>query len=127
MLRAAARYDESEPVNIGTGSEIKISELLQTIVRLTRFEGEIRWQHDKPDGQPRRRLDVSRAFEKFGFQAQVPFEEGLRRTIEWYETTRAVSSTGDESSRGNRAGDNPDDRLASLTPDAQAMSFTSQA
>jgi len=85
VLRAAARYDESEPVNIGTGSEIKISELLQIIARLTRFEGEIRWQHDKPDGQPRRRLDVSRAFEKFGFQSQVSLEEGLRRTIDWYE------------------------------------------
>jgi GDP-L-fucose synthase len=85
VLRAASRYDESEPVNLGTGSEIKISELLQMIARLTRFEGEIRWQHDKPDGQPRRRLDTSRAFEKFGFQAQVPLEEGLRRTIDWYE------------------------------------------
>jgi GDP-L-fucose synthase len=85
VLRAAAHYDESEPVNIGTGSEIKISDLLQLIARLTRFEGEIRWQHDKPDGQPRRRLDVSRAFEKFGFHAQVRLEEGLRRTIDWYE------------------------------------------
>jgi GDP-L-fucose synthase len=85
VLRAAALYDESEPVNIGTGSEIKISELMQLIARFTGFEGEIRWQHDKPDGQPRRRLDVSRAFDKFGFRAQVPFETGLRRTIEWFE------------------------------------------
>lgn len=85
VVRAAATYDEREPVNIGTGSEIKISELLQIIARLTRFEGEIRWQYDKPDGQPRRRLDVSRAFEKFGFKAQVSLEEGLRRTIDWYE------------------------------------------
>jgi GDP-L-fucose synthase len=92
IIRAAAQYNESEPVNIGTGSEIKISELLQLIARLTRFEGEIHWQSDKPDGQPRRRLDVSRALEKFGFQAQVPLEEGLRRTVEWYETTRAVAS-----------------------------------
>lgn len=94
ILRAAAQYNESEPVNIGTGSEIKISELLQLIAQLTRFEGEIRWQTDRPDGQPRRRLDVSRALEKFGFQAQVPLEEGLRRTVEWYETTRA--STGNQ-------------------------------
>jgi len=85
VVRAAAAYDESEPVNIGTGSQIKISDLLQLIARLTRFEGEIRWQHDKPDGQPRRRLDVSRALEKFGFHAQVRLEEGLRRTIDWYE------------------------------------------
>jgi GDP-L-fucose synthase len=90
VLRAAAFYDESEPVNIGTGSEIRISELLQLIVRLTRFEGEIRWQTDRPDGQPRRRLDVSRALELFGFRAQVPFEEGLKHTVAWYEATRAV-------------------------------------
>lgn len=85
VLRAAASYDESEPVNLGTGTEIKISDLVQLIARLTRFEGEIRWQHDKPDGQPRRRLDVTRAFDKFGFRARVTFEEGLRRTIAWYE------------------------------------------
>ena len=85
VVRAAAIYNESDPVNIGTGNEIKISELMQLIVRLTRFEGEIRWQTDKPDGQPRRRLEVSRAFEKFGFRAQTPFEEGLKRTIDWYE------------------------------------------
>jgi len=96
VLRAAALYDESEPVNIGTGSEIKISELLQLIARLTRFEGEIRWQTDRPDGQPRRRLDVSRALEKFGFRAQVPFEEGLKRTVEWYETTRASGNASEE-------------------------------
>ena len=89
VLRAAALYDESEPVNIGTGREIKISELLQLIARLTGFEGEIRWQSDKPDGQPRRRLEVSRAFEKFGFQARTSLEEGLRKTIEWYETQGA--------------------------------------
>src|SRR5256712_9032959 len=71
VLRAAALYDESEPVNIGTGSEITISELLQLIARLTRFEGEIRWQTDRPDGQPRRRLDASRALGKFGFQART--------------------------------------------------------
>ena len=96
VRRAAALYDEGEPVNIGTGSEIKISELLQLIARLTGFEGEIRWQSDKPDGQPRRRLDVSRAFEKFGFQSSTSLEEGLRKTIEWYETKgpRAVSEGG---------------------------------
>ena len=85
VWRAAAQYDESDPVNIGSGIEIKISELVKLIARLTRFDGEIRWQTDRPDGQPRRRLDVSRALQKFGFQAQTPFEEGLRRTIDWYE------------------------------------------
>ncbi|HYJ85894.1 MAG TPA: GDP-L-fucose synthase [Pyrinomonadaceae bacterium] len=96
VLRAAAAYDESEPVNLGTGNEIKISDLLQMIARLTRFEGEIRWQSDKPDGQPRRRLDVSRARERFGFEAQMALEEGLRRTIDWYETQSAqeMLSTG---------------------------------
>lgn len=92
VLRAAAIYNESEPVNLGTGSEITISELLQLICRLTRFEGEVRWQHDKPDGQPRRRLDVSRALAKFGFQAQMPLQEGLRRTVEWYETSRVMNA-----------------------------------
>jgi GDP-L-fucose synthase len=88
ILRAAAIYNEAAPVNIGTGNEVKISELVQMIAKLSRFDGEIRWQHDKPDGQPRRRLDVTRAFEKFGFRAQVPLEEGLRRTVEWYERIR---------------------------------------
>ena len=85
IVKAAALYDESEPVNIGTGSEIKISELAKLIARLSGFEGEIRWQADKPDGQPRRRLDVSRALEKFGFKSQVTLEAGLKETIDWYE------------------------------------------
>lgn len=92
VVSAAGVYNESEPVNIGTGNEIKISELLELIARLTNFHGEIRWQSDKPDGQPRRRLDVSRAFEKFGFRAQMPLAEGLRRTVASYETSRARAS-----------------------------------
>jgi GDP-L-fucose synthase len=100
VVRAAATYNESDPVNIGTGNEIKISELMQLIARFTRFEGEIRWQTDKPDGQPRRRLEISRAFEKFGFRAQVPFEEGLRRTIESYETERIAGSASKDSNSG---------------------------
>lgn len=98
VLRAAAKYNESEPVNIGTGSEIKISDLLHLIARLTGFKGEIRWQSDRPDGQPRRRLDVSRAIEKFGFRAEVPLEEGLRRTIDWYESDRLRGAVAAESS-----------------------------
>ena len=90
VVSAAALYNESAPVNIGTGNEIKISDLLQLIVRLTRFQGEIRWQTDRPDGQPRRRLDVSRALAKFGFSARVPLEEGLRLTVAWYEKTRSA-------------------------------------
>jgi GDP-L-fucose synthase len=92
ILRAAALYDEGEPVNIGTGNEIKISDLVNMIARLTGFKGEIRWQTDKPDGQPRRRLDVSRAHEKFGFRAHTPLEEGLKGTIEWYETKQGQTT-----------------------------------
>lgn len=97
VLLAAATYDEAEPVNLGTGNEIRISDLVQTIARLTRFEGEIRWLHDKPDGQPRRRLDVSRAFEKFGFRATMPLEEGLQRTIDWYEKNALVLAAAEGS------------------------------
>lgn len=87
ILLAARDYNESAPVNLGTGHEIMIRDLVQMIARLTGFEGEIKWQKSKPDGQPRRWLDVTRAFEKFGFRAQTSLEEGLRRTIEWYEST----------------------------------------
>jgi GDP-L-fucose synthase len=89
IISAAAIYNESAPVNIGTGNEITISELVKLIARLTRFDGEIRWQSDRPDGQPRRRLEVSRAFEKFHFQAKVSLEAGLRRTVDWYNAERA--------------------------------------
>jgi GDP-L-fucose synthase len=88
ILRAARDYDESAPVNLGNGREVLIRELVETIARLTGFEGEIRWRTDKPNGQPRRSLDVTRAFEKFGFRAETSLEEGLRRTIEWYETEK---------------------------------------
>jgi GDP-L-fucose synthase len=86
IIKAAALYDEGAPVNLGNGREVVIKELVETIARLTGFEGAIRWQSNKPDGQPRRQLDTGRAFEKFGFQAQTSLEEGLRKTIDWYET-----------------------------------------
>jgi GDP-L-fucose synthase len=89
VVRAAAVYNESDPVNLGTGTEIQISDLAKLIVRLTGYQGEIHWQHDRPDGQPKRRLDVSRALEKFGFRAQMQLEEGLKTTIDWYETHRS--------------------------------------
>ena len=88
IIAAAAQYDESDPVNIGTGNEITIAALVSMIARLTGFGGELRWESDKPDGQPRRRLDVTRAFEKFGFRAHTSLEDGLKRTIEWYEAHR---------------------------------------
>jgi GDP-L-fucose synthase len=86
----ADRYDGEDPVNLGVGHEITIRELVETIVRLTRFEGELRWDASKPDGQPRRALDTSRARERFGFVAATSFEDGLRATIEWYEAHRPV-------------------------------------
>lgn len=85
ILLAAERYNASEPVNLGSGMEISIRELANLIGRLTGFQGEFIWDASKPNGQPRRALDVSRAHDFFGFQAQMPFEEGLRRTIAWYQ------------------------------------------
>ena len=85
IVLGAEHYDGAEPVNLGVGREITIRDLVELIVRLTRFAGEIRWDSSKPDGQPRRALDTSRARERFGFVATTDFEEGLRRTIEWYE------------------------------------------
>jgi GDP-L-fucose synthase len=84
IVLAAERYNGAEPVNLGAGMEISIKDLAELIARLTGFEGEIIWDTSKPNGQPRRGLDVSRAKEYFGFEAQMPFEEGLRRTIEWF-------------------------------------------
>jgi GDP-L-fucose synthase len=85
---AAERYDGRDPVNLGVGSEITIKDLTNLIVRLTGFKGDIRWDPTKPDGQPRRALDTSRARENFGFVAGASFEEGLRATIDWYEKCR---------------------------------------
>jgi GDP-L-fucose synthase len=87
IIKAAALYDGSDPVNLGNGREVVIKDLVEMIVRLTGFEGGIRWQSDKPDGQPRRQLDTRRAAARFGFHAQTSLEEGLRQTIDWYETT----------------------------------------
>ena len=87
IVRAAALYDEGDPVNLGNGREVVIKDLVELIARLAEFDGAIRWQADKPDGQPRRQLDTRRALERFGFQAQTSLEQGLRQTIDWYETT----------------------------------------
>ncbi len=85
IFRAAAAYDESAPVNLGNGREVMIRELVELIAEMTGFRGEIRWEPSRPNGQPRRCLDVTRAFEKFGFRAQTSLEDGLQRTISWYE------------------------------------------
>jgi GDP-L-fucose synthase len=88
ILLAAERYNGREPVNLGSGFEISIRDLAELIVRLTGFKGKLNWDTTKPNGQPRRCLDISRAEKYFGFKAQVKFEEGLNKTIEWYEHNR---------------------------------------
>ena len=93
IVTATERYDSPLPVNVGTGEEITIRELTDLIARLTGFDGEVRWDTSKPDGQPRRRLDTSRAKELFGFKATISLEEGLARTIEWCEN-RAIPPRG---------------------------------
>ena len=88
IVLATERYDEADPVNIGAGFEISIKDLVKTIVRLTRFPGRVVWDRSQPNGQPRRKLDTSRAKERFGFEARTDFETGLKETIEWYEQHR---------------------------------------
>lgn len=93
IVLGAERYDGAEPVNLGVGREITIRALVELIVRLTGYEGQVRWDASKPDGQPRRALDTNRARERFGFVAGTSFEDGLRRTIEWYQEDRAPSAS----------------------------------
>lgn len=88
VVFAAERYNKPDPVNIGAGFEISIRELAELIVELTGFQGRIEWDSSKPDGQPRRLLDTTRARNEFGFQASTPFREGLKKTIEWYREHR---------------------------------------
>jgi GDP-L-fucose synthase len=88
ILRAAEHYNKPDPVNLGSGREISIRDLVNLIAKITGFPGEIRWDPTKPDGQPRRCLSVEKAQREFGFQARTPFEEGLRKTIQWYEESR---------------------------------------
>lgn len=88
LVLAAERYNKPDPVNLGSGMEITIKDLVSLIQELTNYSGEIRWNRSKPDGQPKRCLDVSRARDEFGFIAQMPFSEGLKRTVAWYEEHR---------------------------------------
>ena len=88
IILATEKYNKSEPVNIGAGFEIKIKDLVELIVELTGFKGEIRWDTAKPDGQPRRCLDTTKAEREFGFRARTDFREGLRKTIDWYKEQR---------------------------------------
>jgi GDP-L-fucose synthase len=88
IILATEKYDKSDPVNLGAGSETSIKNLAELICELTGFEGEITWDASKPDGQPRRCLDTSRANKEFGFQAKTSFNEGLKKTIEWYRNQK---------------------------------------
>lgn len=88
LILGAERYDSSDAVNLGSGEEIAIKDLAMLIGRLTGFKGTFAWDTSRPNGQPRRRLDVTRARERFGFSAKVGFEEGLRKTIEWFEANK---------------------------------------
>ena len=88
IFLATQYYDKPDPVNLGAGFEISIMDLAKKIVRLTGFKGKIRWDKTKPDGQPRRCLDTSKAKKEFGFEAGVPLEEGIQKTIRWYRLVR---------------------------------------
>lgn len=84
IILATQKYDASNPINIGTGMEISIKDLFELIARLVGFKGRIKWDSSKPDGQPRRRLDVTKAIDAFGFKAKVGLEDGLKKTVDWY-------------------------------------------
>jgi GDP-L-fucose synthase len=92
IMLASERYDKPDPVNVGTADEISVRDLVSLIAELTGFEGEIVYDATKPDGQPRRKLNVERANKEFGFVAETPFRAGLRRTIEWFQAQRATVS-----------------------------------
>jgi GDP-L-fucose synthase len=89
ILAAAESYNDSDPVNLGSGLEVKLCDLMSRVADLTGFRGRIEYDTSKPDGQPRRCLDVSRAKERFGFTAQTPLDKGLQLTIDWYESVRS--------------------------------------
>jgi GDP-L-fucose synthase len=93
IVLAAEKYDKPEPVNLGSSTEISIRDLVTLITRLTGFKGELIWDATKPDGQPRRKLNVDRARSEFGFESEVTFEEGLRRTIERFESALKPART----------------------------------
>lgn len=95
ILLAAERYDGAEPVNLGANREMPIKELVELIVELTGFKGDIRWDTSKPDGQPRRCVDAGRAKDLFGFEASTDFREGLDQTIAWYRSHKAEAETRD--------------------------------
>ena len=96
IVLAARIHNDSQPINLGTGEEIIIAELAETIARLTGFKGEIVWDAKRPDGQPRRQLDTTRASTLLGWQAKVELEDGLRRTIDWWRAHQQDREAGEE-------------------------------
>jgi GDP-L-fucose synthase len=96
IVLAAERYNKPDPVNIGSSDEISIKELVELIVELTGFKGSVAWDNTKPDGQPRRKLNVERALKEFGFRSTTPFREGLAATIRWYQDVMAGSRAGEK-------------------------------
>jgi len=89
IVLATEKYDKPDPVNIGAGFEIKIKDLVELIAKLTGFKGKVIWDSSKPDGQPRRMLDISRSEKEFGFKAKTDFKKGLHNTIEWFEQNKS--------------------------------------
>jgi GDP-L-fucose synthase len=92
LILGAERYDDSDPVNLGSGQEISIADLAALIAEATGFRGKFVWDTSQPNGQPRRRLDVTRARERFGFQARTSFADGLRQTVQWYLAAESKGS-----------------------------------
>ncbi|MDI6754543.1 MAG: NAD-dependent epimerase/dehydratase family protein, partial [Thermodesulfobacteriota bacterium] len=90
ILLAAEKYNKPDPVNLGAGFEISIRDLTEKIATLTGFKGRIVWDNSKPDGQPRRSLDTSKAEREFSFKSMTDFDEGLKKTIEWYVSTKSI-------------------------------------
>jgi nucleoside-diphosphate-sugar epimerase len=91
IVLATERYEKPDPVNIGSSNEISIRDLVSLIQKLTRYEGTVVWDASKPDGQPRRKLNIDRARAEFGFESEVTFEEGLGETIAWFERVAALT------------------------------------
>jgi GDP-L-fucose synthase len=100
LVRATETMDDPVPINLGTGMEITIRDLVNLVARLSGFKGEIRWDSSKPDGQPRRCLDTERAAKLLGWRAKVGFEDGMKRTIEWYRANRGHRAEHDPSRAG---------------------------
>jgi len=94
LILACESYDKSDPVNIGSGEEVSIRDLVATISRLVGFSGSVEWDTSRPNGQPRRRVDSTKALSEFDFEAEIPLEVGLKRTVDWYESTFSKTGLG---------------------------------